>query len=40
LGLLKDEARAQMMGQKGRERVAKNFTLKQQIEKYLNLYKK
>ena len=38
--LLKDKAKAQMMGQGGRERVAKNFTLKQQMNKYLNFYKR
>lgn len=38
--LLKDRAKAQTMGQKGRERVVKNFTLKQQMEKYLNFYER
>ena len=40
LDLFKDEARAQMMGRKGRERVEKNFTLKQQVGKYSDLYRR
>jgi len=38
--LLKNESKAQAMGRRGRERVEKNFTLKQQVEKYRDLYRR